>query len=155
MAQSCPTLCDPMGCRPWNSPGRNTGVGSLSLLQGNLPNPGIEPRSPTLQVDSLPAEPQGKPKIMRSLSPLQWIFLTQESNLGLLLPRWILDQLSYQGFLKTEGKCFQFLCQENYINRCPGWRDLDCRMRESPFRTGAPGALTLHTKLQGEAGRKL
>ena len=24
-------------------------------------NPGIEPRSPALQVDSLPAEPQGKP----------------------------------------------------------------------------------------------
>ena len=46
---------------PWNSPGQNTGVGSLSLLQGDLPNPGIEPRSPTLQADSLPAEPQGKP----------------------------------------------------------------------------------------------
>ena len=29
---------------------------------GDLPNPGTEPRSPTLQVDSLPAEPQGKPK---------------------------------------------------------------------------------------------
>jgi len=28
---------------------------------GDLPNPGIEPRSPTLQVDSLPAEPQRKP----------------------------------------------------------------------------------------------
>ena len=28
---------------------------------GDLPNPGIEPRSPALQVDSLPAEPQGKP----------------------------------------------------------------------------------------------
>ena len=79
----------------------------------------------------------------------------RELNPGLPHCRWILDQLSYQGFLKTEGKCFQFLCQENYINRCPGWRDLDCRMRESPFRTGAPGALTLHTKLQGEAGRKL
>ena len=29
---------------------------------GDLPNPEIEPRSPVLQVDSLPAEPQGKPK---------------------------------------------------------------------------------------------
>ena len=29
---------------------------------GDLPNPGIEPRSPTLQVDSLPSEPPGKPK---------------------------------------------------------------------------------------------
>ena len=28
---------------------------------GDLPNPGIEARSPTLQADSLPAEPQGKP----------------------------------------------------------------------------------------------
>ena len=30
---------------------------SLSLLQGNLPNPGIGPRYPALQADSLPAEP--------------------------------------------------------------------------------------------------
>ena len=44
---------------PWNSPGQNTGVGSLSLLQ--------------------------------------WIFPTQESNRGLLHCRWILYQLSYQG----------------------------------------------------------
>ena len=29
---------------------------------GDLANPGMEPRSPTLQADSLPAEPQGKPK---------------------------------------------------------------------------------------------
>ena len=29
---------------------------------GDLSNLGIEPRSPALQVDSLPAEPQGKPK---------------------------------------------------------------------------------------------
>ena len=28
---------------------------------GHLPNPGMEPRSPTLQADSLPAEPPGKP----------------------------------------------------------------------------------------------
>ena len=34
---------------------------------GDLPNPGIEPRSPTLQVDSLPAEPQGKPSIRHTL----------------------------------------------------------------------------------------
>ena len=84
---------------PWNSPGQNTGGGSLSLLQGNLPNPGIEPRSPTLRADSLPAEPQGKAKStgMGSLSLLQQIFLTQESNQGLLHCMWILYQLSYQG----------------------------------------------------------
>ena len=43
---------------PWNYPAQNTGVGSCSLLQR------IEPRSPALQADSLPAEPQGKPIII-------------------------------------------------------------------------------------------
>ena len=40
---------------------------------GYLPNPGIKPRSPTLQEDSLPAEPQRKPKNtgVDSLSLLQ------------------------------------------------------------------------------------
>ena len=32
------------------------------LSPGDLPNPGIEPRSPALQADSLPAETQEKPK---------------------------------------------------------------------------------------------
>ena len=33
---------------PWNSPGKNTGVSSPFPSPGNLPNPGIEPRSPAL-----------------------------------------------------------------------------------------------------------
>ena len=77
---------------------------------GDLPNPGIKPRSPILQADSLPAEPQGKPKNtgVGSLSLLQGIFLTQESNWGLLHWRRILHcrrilyQLNYQG--STSGK---------------------------------------------------
>ena len=66
---------------------------------GDLPNPGIKPRSPALRADSLPAEPQGKPKNtgVGSLSLLQRIFPTQESNRDLLHCRWILYQLSYQG----------------------------------------------------------
>ena len=64
VSQSCLTLCNPMDCSlpgssvHGNSPGKNTGVGTLSLLQG--------------------------------------IFLTQESNRGLLYCMWILYQLSYQ-----------------------------------------------------------
>ena len=56
-------------------------------------------QSPTLQVDSLPAETQGKPENtgVGSLSLLQRIFPTQESNWGLLCCRRILYQLSYQG----------------------------------------------------------
>ena len=76
-------------------------MGSLSLLQGIFPGietlPGIEPWFPTLQADSLLAEPQAKPKNtgVGSLSLLQWIFLTQELSQGLLLQ---VDfyQLSYQ-----------------------------------------------------------
>ena len=48
------TLCDPWTTSPWNSPGQNTGVGSLSLLSS------IKLRSLSLKVDSLPVEPQGK-----------------------------------------------------------------------------------------------
>ena len=66
---------------------------------GDCPNPGIKPRSPTLQVDSVPSESPGKPKNtgVGSLSLLQGIFPTQESTQGLLHSRRILYQLSYQG----------------------------------------------------------
>ena len=47
---------------PSEPPGKpkNTGVGSLIPPPGELPDPGIEPGSPALQVDSLPAELPGK-----------------------------------------------------------------------------------------------
>ena len=108
---------------PWNSPGQNTGVGSLSLLQRIFPTQGSSPGLPhcrqilyqlshkgspkilewvawsfsrgssqsrdqtqvsTMQADSLPAEPQGKPQNtgVGSLSLLQQIFPTQESYPG-------------------------------------------------------------------------
>ena len=42
---------------------------------GDLPNPGIELRSPALQVDSLPTEPQGKPSFFFFyLEKCQWNF---------------------------------------------------------------------------------
>ena len=56
VAQLCPTLCDLMEfSRPeyWS--------GQPFPSPGHLPHPGIEPRSPALQADSVPAEPQGKP----------------------------------------------------------------------------------------------
>ena len=49
VAQSCPTLCDPMHCSPpgssvhGDSPGRNTGVGYHALLQGVFPTQGSNP----------------------------------------------------------------------------------------------------------------
>ena len=81
------------------SPGKNTGVACHALLQGVFPCPGIEPRSSTLQADSLLSEPPGQPESagVGSLSLLQGIFLTQELNWCLLCCRQILYQLSYQG----------------------------------------------------------
>ena len=43
VAQSCPTLCNPMDCSPWNYPGQNTGMGSQSLLHGIFPAQGSNP----------------------------------------------------------------------------------------------------------------
>ena len=69
VTQLCLTLCDSIECSPTrlpcpcNSPGKNTGVGCYSFIQGNLPNPGVEPRFPTLQADSLLSEPAGKPQL--------------------------------------------------------------------------------------------
>ena len=69
VAQSCPTLFDPMdyslpgsSVSPWHFPGKNSGVGCHFLLQGDLPDPGIEPRSPALQAEFLLAEPPGQPE---------------------------------------------------------------------------------------------
>ena len=61
VAQLCPTLCNPMGYTVH-------GILRARILEWvafpfsrDLPNPSTEPRSPTMQADSLPAEPQGKP----------------------------------------------------------------------------------------------
>ena len=65
VVQSCPTLCDPMDCSPPGSSvhglfyARTLEWVAISFSR-DLPNPGIEPRSPTLQMDSLPAELPGE-----------------------------------------------------------------------------------------------
>ena len=62
VTQSYLTFCDPIDYTVH-------GILQARILEwvafpspGNLPNPGIKPKSPTLQVDSSPAEPQRKPK---------------------------------------------------------------------------------------------
>ena len=102
VTQSCWSLCDPMDCSPpgspihGDSPGKNTGV-SFSR-RSSRPRDRTQV-SPASQVDSLLSEPPGKPKntAVGSLSLLQGIFPTQDSNQGLLHCRRILYQLSNQG----------------------------------------------------------
>ena len=107
VSQSCPTLCNSMDS-PRNSSGQNTGVGTFSMGSSH---PGIEPRWPTLQADSLPAEPQGKPKNTGVGSPslFQQIFLTQEQSWGLQHCRQILYQLNYQGSLYNPKLIFYYV----------------------------------------------
>ena len=82
---------------PWGFSRQEYWSGLPCPPSGDLPTLGIELRSPALWADSLPSEPPGKPKYIGvgSLSVLQGIFPTQESNWGLLHCRRILYQLSY------------------------------------------------------------
>ena len=66
VAQSCLTLCNPVDCSPPDSSVH--GILQARILEwvatsfpGSLPDPGIDPTSSALQVDSLPSEPPGKP----------------------------------------------------------------------------------------------
>ena len=99
VAQLCLTL-QPCGLySPWNFPGQNTGVGSLSLLQGIFPIHGLNPALPHCRRILYQLSHRGKPKNtgVGSLSLLQGIFPTQGSNPALLHCRWILYQLSHMG----------------------------------------------------------
>ena len=84
--------------------------GLLFPSAGDFPNPGIEPRSPTLPADFLPSEPLGKPKNtgVGSLFLLQGIFPTQKSNWGLLHCRRILYPLSYLILQGSADFCSQW-----------------------------------------------
>ena len=67
VAQSYPTFGDPMDC---SLPGFSLhGIFQARVLEwgaisfsGDLPDPGVKPRSPILQADALLSEPPGKPK---------------------------------------------------------------------------------------------
>ena len=85
VAQSCPTLWPHVLHNPWNSPGQDAEVPFPS--PGDLPNPGIEPRSPTLQADSLPAEPQGKPSKPETRAKMFWEqYCSYSTLLALIAP---------------------------------------------------------------------
>ena len=83
---------------PWNSPGQNTGVSSLSLLQGIFPTQGSNPVLPLCRRILYQLSYKGNPRILEWVAyPFsRGIFLTQELNHGLLHCRQILYHLSHQ-----------------------------------------------------------
>ena len=89
--ESCPTLCNPMQparllC-PWDSLGKNTGVGCCTLFQGIFPTQGSKLHLLCLlnwQVGSLPltatGKPQGRCEIMKKKKVFCFICLTEEGK---------------------------------------------------------------------------
>ena len=99
VAQSCPTLCDPMGYTVH-------GILQATILKwvafpfSRGSSQRIEPRSPTLQVDSFPAEPQGKPRET-------WASSKHFS----LLPCFFLRETQKSGY----KSCFSTVCFLSYF----------------------------------------
>ena len=91
---------------PWNSPGQNTGVGSLSLLQGIFPTQESNPGLPHCGWIFHQPSHQGSSRIPEwVVYPFcRWILPTQKSDQGLLHCRQILYHLSYQGNPNVSSK---------------------------------------------------
>ena len=79
VVQSCLTLCEPMDCSP---PGSSLSMefsrqdycsGLPFPSPGVLPDPGIEPRSPVLQADTLTSEPPGNHLYTADQFCLLWV----------------------------------------------------------------------------------
>ena len=68
VVQSCPTLCKPMDYRVHGILQARTLEWVAFPSPGDLPNPVVKPRSPTLQADSSSAEPPGKLVKVRDMS---------------------------------------------------------------------------------------
>ena len=128
----CPILSDslwPHGLEPasllcpWRFSRQEYWCVLLCPPPGDLPNPGIEPRSPALQADSLPSEPPGKPKgavNLRLSFGLTLPVSPQGPNLGLSLPQLPRDLLEvYRGMLLIPVLCMAFKWRPQTI--CGPW----------------------------------
>ena len=90
----------------WNSPGQNTGVGSLSLLQGIFPTQGLNAGLLLCRWNLYQLSYKGSPRTLEWVSyPFSRGSSWPRNWTGVLLPcRWILYQLSYEG--SPDGKEF-------------------------------------------------
>ena len=117
---------------PWNSPGQNTGVGSLSLLQGVFPTQGSNPSLLHCRWILYQLSHQGSPKNagVISLSFLQWFFPTQELDQGLLHCRRILSAEPLGKHKKAAQVIHKQMskagCQWDFISKAGGGLSVGC-----------------------------
>ena len=114
---------------PWNSPGQNTGVGSLSLLQGICPNQGLNPGFPHDRGILYQLSHQGSPRILEwvaypfssgSSQPRNW---TRVSCIaGRFFTNWAIKE--------AQEISVQFLGQEDPLEK--GW-DTHSSILELPW----------------------
>ena len=105
VTQSCSTLCDPVDCSPpgtsvhGDSLGKNTGVGSLSLLQGIFLTRGSDPGLPPCRHILYHLSHQGSPRIMEWVAyPISREFLWPRNGTRIsCIAGGSFYQLSYQG----------------------------------------------------------
>ena len=91
ITKSCSALLQPHGLQrvrllcPWNSPGKNTGVGCYFFLQGIFPTQESNPCLLHWQTGSLPLSPQGSflLKVSQSKSGSQWMIVQMNEAIKL------------------------------------------------------------------------
>ena len=123
VSQLCPTLCYPMdSSMEFSRPKYWSGLPFLS--QGDLLYSGIKPRSPALQADSLPAEPQGKPQNAFIRGSHSWHLQCRKRRFNSWVRKipWRQDRLSTPVFLGfpagSDGK--ESTCNVGDLGSVPG-----------------------------------
>ena len=114
---------------PWGYPSKNTGVGCHFLLQGNLPDPGIEPASPALAGGFFPTESPGKPiqLLLLKWNPGTAKIIHNHSRIGmqrsdLYYPLIYLEKFNPKRIMKMQPiSCFiLFLSNIKQLHQFPG-----------------------------------
>ena len=118
--------------------------------QGHLPNPRIEPRSPTLQADSVPAEPPGKPSVARNRLQIEHWFtlradtrrhslfsLNRDSNFSLILFMFANDGERTTVIDFRVPNIFLCKCSNVQVWALPGGSD----SKELPYNVGDLGSI--------------
>ena len=117
VAQSCRTLRPHGLYSPWNSPDQNTGVGSLSLLQGIFPTQGSNPGVPHCRRILYQLSHKGSPRILEwiaypfsrgSSQPWNWTGVSYIA--GKFFTNWVMKEAQHNFLIWTSLYCELFWC---------------------------------------------